>query len=327
MTNLKTRYMGLNLKNPVVVSSSKLTSTVESITKCAEAGAGAIVLKSLFEEQILDKANTKLSKESMYFWYPEAADAMKSYAKDSDLEDYLELIKGAKNAVSIPVIASVSCVSDREWPVFALRMQEAGADGLELNISIFPFDEEVSCETIENTYISIVKQVVENISIPVSVKIGYHYSNIKRLVSKLKDAGADAVVLFNRFYTPDIDIDTNELKSASSLSSREEMGTTLRWVGLLSTNSGLDISASTGIHEGEDVIKQLLAGAETTQICSTLYKNGVAYIDTILKDIEKYMDKKNFKSLEQFRSSLSAKKENTAAFERIQFMKRNFDTL
>jgi len=327
MTNLKTKYMGLDLRNPVIVSSSKLTSTVDSIKKCEEAGAGAIVLKSLFEEQILAKTDAKLEKESMFFWYAEAAEAMKGYAKESDLDDYLGLIKEAKGSVSIPVIASVNCVSAEEWPLFARKMEEAGADALELNISIFPFDPEVSSETIEDTYINIMKQVKSNTNIPVSVKIGYYSSNILRLVMRLKEAGADAVVLFNRFYKPDIDIDTNEVKGAASLSSREEMGTSLRWVGLLAGDTSLELSATTGIHEGEDVVKQLLAGSTTAQICSTLYINGIRHISTMLKDIEKYMLKNNFTSLENFRGSLSAKKENTAAFERIQFINRNFDNL
>lgn len=323
--DLSTNYMGLELKNPVIVGSSGLTNTVGNIQKCEDAGAGAVVIKSLFEEQILAKVDTKLRKESMYFWFAEAADAVKNVAKESDLEDYLQLIKKSKESVSIPVIASINCVSAQEWPSFAKSIQEAGADAIELNISIFPFENSISCDTVESTYIDIVKQVKSIVTIPVSVKIGYYFSNINGMVSKLKDAGADAVVLFNRFYKPDIDIDSEEITATKGMSSPDEIGTTLRWVGLLSKESGVDISATTGVHDGEGVIKQLLAGASTVQLCTTLYKNGIKYIGTVLADIEKYMNKKNYKSAEQFRGKLASHKENMAAFERIQFMKRNFD--
>lgn len=324
--DLSTTYMGLKLKNPVVVSSSKLTGTIENIKACAKAGAGAIVLKSLFEEQIVAKAESKLKRNEMYFWYPEASDYVVKLSKGSGVKEYLKLIADAKAAIDIPVIASVNCVSPVEWPAFAAQMQEAGADAIELNIAIFPFDKSISSQQIEDMYVEILKAVKKEVSIPVSVKMGRYFTNIHAMADRLAREGADALVLFNRFYNPDVDIASMKVVTDNVFSSPDEKSIPMRWIALLSADGiGCDLAASTGIHYSIGVVKQLLAGATVTQICTTLYQNGIPYIKDIVEGLEDWMRKHHYKSIDEFRGLVNKNAENTAAFERMQYMRKNFD--
>ncbi|MBS4062806.1 MAG: dihydroorotate dehydrogenase-like protein [Bacteroidetes bacterium] len=324
--DLSTTYLGLALNNPIVVSSSKLTGTVENVKACAKAGAGAIVLKSLFEEQIVARIESKLRSNELYFWYPEASEYVVGISKESGVDEYLKLIKNSKSEVEIPVIASVNCVSPVEWTKFASKMQDAGADAIELNIAIFPFDRNISSQQIEDTYINIVKEVKKQVTIPVSVKLGPYFTNTMAIAFRLAEAGADGLVLFNRFYNPDIDIASLKVVTDNVFSSPDEKSIALRWIALLSAN-GLpaDIAASTGIHYSIGVAKQLLAGATVTQICTTLYQNGIPYLKEIVKGLEEWMKKHGYKSIDDFRGLVNKLPENTAGFERLQYMKKNFD--
>jgi dihydroorotate dehydrogenase (fumarate) len=324
--DLSTNYMGLKLKNPIVVSSSKLTDNVDNIRAFAAAGAGAVVLKSLFEEQIVAKTEAGLKRNDMYFWYPEASDYVINISKGSGVEEYLGLIREAKKAVKIPIIASINCVSPVEWTKFASKIQEAGADGIELNIAIFPFDKNVSSQQIEDTYIEILQAVKKEVSIPVAVKIGPYFTNTMAMAYRLAEAGADALVLFNRFYNPDVDIASMKVVSDNIFSSPDEKAIPLRWIALLSADGiQCDLAASTGIHYSIGVVKQLLAGAAVTQICTSIYQNGIPYISEIVGGLEEWMRKHNYKSINDFKGLVNKQTENTAAFERIQYMKRNFD--
>lgn len=324
--DLSTSFMGLKLNNPIVVSSSKLTDNVDNIRACATAGAGAIVLKSLFEEQIIAKTEAGLKRNEMYFWYPEASDYVLDISKGSGVEEYLQLISNAKSVVEVPIIASINCVSPVEWPKFATKIQQAGADGIELNIAIFPFDKNVSSQQIEDTYIEILKAVKKEVNIPVAVKIGPYFTNTMALAYRLAEAGADGLVLFNRFYNPDVDIATMKVVSDNIFSSPDEKAIPLRWIALLSAD-GLpcDLAASTGVHYSIGVVKQLLAGAAVTQICTSIYQNGIPYISEIVNGLKEWMRKHNYKSIREFKGLVNSQTENTAAFERIQYMKRNFD--
>lgn len=324
--NLTTSYLGLSLKNPIVVSSSKLTGTLENIKSIDKAGAGAVVLQSLFEEQIIAKVDAKLRKNEMYFWYPEAAEYVQNISKGAGAEDYLRLIESSKKVVKIPIIASVNCVSQFEWPRFAAKIQEAGADAIELNIAIFPNDRLHSSQQIEETYVEILKAVKSQVNIPVSVKLGPFFTNMLSMAFQLEEAGADGLVLFNRFYNPDVDIATNKVITDNVYSSPDEKSVSMRWIALLSANGfKTDLAASTGIHYSIGVAKQLLAGATVTQICTTLYQNGIPYIKEIVEGLEGWMKKKGYKELADFRGLVNNLPENTAAFERIQFMKKNFE--
>ncbi|MDA3942986.1 MAG: dihydroorotate dehydrogenase-like protein [Bacteroidetes bacterium] len=324
--DLSTTYLGLKLRNPIVVSSSKLTGTVANIKACAQAGAGAVVLKSLFEEQIVAKTESGLRRNEMYFWYPEASDYVISISKGSGVNDYLKLIRDAKAAVDIPIIASINCVSPIEWPAFAAKMQEAGADAIELNIAIFPFDKKVSSLQIEDMVVEILKAVKAEVSIPVSVKMGRYFTNIFAMANRLADEGADGLVLFNRFYNPDVDIANMKVVTDNVFSSPDEKSIPMRWIALLSADGiKCDLAASTGIHYSIGVAKQLLAGATVTQICTTLYQNGIPYIKEIVSGLEDWMKKHHYKTIGDFRGLVNKKTENTAAFERIQYMRKNFD--
>ncbi len=324
--NLSTTYLGLTLDNPVVVSSSKLTGNIENVKACAKAGAGAVVLKSLFEEQITARVETKLRKNDMYFWYPEASAYIQDISKGAGADEYLKLIVEAKKTVKIPVIASVNCVSPLEWPKFAAKIQDAGADGLELNIAIFPNSKDLSSQQIEDAYVDILKAVKKEVTIPVAVKIGPFFTNTMAMGFRLAEAGADGLVLFNRFYNPDVDIATVKVVTDNVYSSPDEKSVSMRWIALLSANGiTCDLAASTGIHYSIGVAKQLLAGATVAQICTTLYQNGIPYIYEITQGLAEWMKKKGYKEIADFRGLVNKTPENTAGFERLQYMKKNFD--
>lgn len=324
--NLSTKYMGVELKNPIIVSSSKLTGNIDNIRSCAKAGAGAVVLKSLFEEQIIAKTEAGLKRNEMYFWYPEASDYVLNISKGSGVKEYLKLIEQSKKETDIPVFASINCVSPVEWPAFAKKMEAAGADGIELNIAIFPFDKNLNSQKIEDTYIEILQAVKKEVNMPVAVKIGPYFTNTVAMTWRLAEAGADALVLFNRFYNPDVDIATMKVVADNVFSSPDEKSIPMRWIALLSAeNIPCDLAANTGIHYSIGVAKQLLAGATAVQLCTTLYQNGIPYITEIRKGLEDWMRKHGFKSIADFRGLVNKHPENTAAFERIQYMKRNFE--
>lgn len=319
MIDLSTNYMGLNLKNPIIVSSSGLSNSAEKVARASQNGAGAVVLKSLFEEQILHEASDLIRHND----YPEAEDYIRTYATANSVETYLKIIEDSKKAVDIPVIASINCVSGDEWVDFAKRIEEAGADALELNIYIVTTDENIESKQYEIKYYKIIQEIKKRIKIPVAIKIGSYFSNLVYFVKQLKHNGADAVVLFNRFYEPDIDINEMKFTAAEVFSSPSDLQRSLRWVGIISSEvSDIDISASTGIHDGVAAIKQLLAGAETVQICSTLYKNGFGKINDILEFINYWMKQKGYESIRDFRGKMSYKKiPNSQIYERAQFMK------
>lgn len=322
--DLKTNYMGLELKNPIIVSSSKLTSTIDNIRKCADQGAGAIVLKSLFEEQLLADADKLMDRDEKYFWYPEAVDYINEHSKDYGVNEYLQLISDAKKYTTIPVIASINCTTSEEWPKFAKELENAGADGIELNISIIPMNGDISSLDVEDRYVEIIQQVKKFTSLPIAVKFGPLFTNPVNIIQRMDEAGADALVIFNRFYRPDINIHNESIVHNNILSGPEEMTQSLRWVSLLSDKVKCDVAANTGIHNAEGVIKQLLAGADATQVCSTLYSNGISYIDTMLGELRTWMEEHDYSSINDFKGKIARDNEHAAAFARVQFMKRNF---
>jgi len=321
MTNLKTTFMGLELKNPVIVGSSGLTDSVEKIIKLEKFGIGAVVLKSLFEEQILMEMGE--SGNQNFYDYPEAHDYARYYTKERSLNDYLNLIKDAKKSVSIPVIASVNCVSSKEWVSFSKDIENAGADALEINVSMLPSDINHSSTENEKIYFDIISEVRKNIKIPIALKMSSYSAGLAQLIQKLSwTKNLDAFVLFNRYYSPDIDINKMKITSSNIFSSTDEISTSLRWIALLSNKIKLPLVASTGIHDSEGAIKQILAGAQAVQVVSTIYKNKEKYITEIINGIENWMNKNNYNSLDDFRGLLSYEKaKNSASFERVQFMK------
>lgn len=305
------------------MASSGLTATKEKIEKLEQAGAGAVVLKSIFEEQINNEIGNLMEKEAQNRDYPEAADYIRNYIRDNSIVNHLELLRSVKQAVPIPVIASINCIDSAEWTTFAGEFEEAGADALELNVFYLPTDRAKSAERVEQVYLDILREVKKQVSIPVSVKIGPYFTNVVAMAEKLKAAGAKGMVMFNRFYEPDIDLDKLELTASEVLSSPQELRHSLRWTGLVASEvTHLDIAASTGIHDAAAVIKQLLAGAQVTQLCSTIYKNGPEIIGSILAGMKEFMNTWNFKKLDDFRGRLSYKNiPDPMLYERSQFMK------
>ncbi|MEX0987187.1 MAG: dihydroorotate dehydrogenase-like protein [Bacteroidales bacterium] len=319
MIDLTVKYAGLELRSPVIVSSSGLTGTVSRIKKIAEAGAGAVVLKSLFEEQIqFEIGNMDTGKD-----YPEAADYLRTYARENSVSNYLALIRAAKDAVDIPVIASVNCYSSNEWIDFTAKMEEAGADAIELNIYYLANDKKKDPRKYENVYLEILENVKKRVAVPVIVKVGMHFSNLTWLADQMEIRGAAGIVLFNRFYAPDINTDDLTMGSAEVLSTPSDIRNSLRWVGIISSEvDRLDISASTGIHSGLGAVKQILAGAEAVQVCSVLYRNGVGYLKDIIGEIKTWMEKKQYHSIDEFKGKMSyGNIKDPAVYERAQFIK------
>lgn len=319
--DLSVKYMGLNLKTPIVVGSSGLTNSVEKIEELANQGAGAVVLKSLFEEQLGYEGQAESDKNT--YDYPEAIDYIKAFTKDTSFGDYLNLIENSKKKVDIPIIASINCVSTGEWVNYAKRIEDAGADALELNISLLPSDVRKTSEQNEKMYFKIIKKVKSVVSIPVALKMSHYSAGLANLIQKLSwTEKVDAFVLFNRYYSPDIDINTLKIGSTAVFSTPGDLAASLRWVALLSDKIDVDISASTGVHSGEDVIKQLLAGAKSVQVVSAIYKNHPQIIATMLDEVKKWMEEKGYSSIKEFQATVNLNELiNPAAFERIQFMK------
>ncbi|MBU8891771.1 MAG: dihydroorotate dehydrogenase-like protein [Bacteroidales bacterium] len=323
MADLTTTYMGLKLRNPVIAASSGLTNSIRDIKEFEENGAGAIVLKSIFEEEIRRELEKDLSSMNMEtFLYPETMDYYDNYTEDDSLTNYLRLIREAKQAVNIPIIASINCVTSDKWPYYAETLQDAGADALELNVFVMPSDFDKTSEENEKVYFDIIDEVKKHVKIPVSLKISYYSAGLGSFIQKLSKTGIKGLVLFNRFYSPDIDINNFDMLSTNVTSSPYELPISLRWVGIMHNRVGCDLAASTGIHDGAAIIKQILAGANAVQIASAFYKNGKGILKNMLNDLAAWMDQNEFKTLNDFRGKMSQDKAlNSAAYERMQFMK------
>ena len=321
MANISTVYMGIELKNPLIVASCDLTSNIEQIKKCEAEGAGAVVLKSLFEEQIETETEELISES----WLPNHTEAFE-YVRGMSMANgpgiYLNLISKAKKETSIPIIASLNCISPKWWTDYAKQLELSGADALELNISVLPSNLKRSSEEIERVCIDILEGVLTEINIPVAVKIGPYFTSIAKILNDLSKKGVKGLVLFNRFYQLDIDIKDIKLTGGNPLSSPDEISNSLRWIALLSSRITSDFVATTGIHSGHDVIKQILAGAKAVEICSTLYKKGLDQIKNMLDDIKNWMSKHDYENIEDFRGKLSKKEgEKTELYDRLQYIK------
>ncbi len=321
MQKLKTTYMGLELPNPVLVGSCGLTGELDKIKALEDNGAGGIVLKSLFEEQILRETDS-LRGQSLYKTFADAEDYIRYYSRKQSLEDYLELIKSVKEAVDIPVIASINCISAEEWVTFGKKIEQAGADGLELNVFILPADPRLTSSEIERRYFEISKQISQYIKIPFALKISSYFSGMANFIERLSYTDVSGIVLFNRLYRPDIDLEKMDLTAAEIYSVPAENAVPLRWIGILSHQLGCDLAATTGIHDGEAVIKNLLAGAKAVQIVSVIYQQGPQVIRSILTQIEDWLEQKAHPSVAAITGKLNYKHiSDPLIYERAQFMK------
>lgn len=319
-TNIAVKYMGLSLPSPIIASSSDFTSTPDSIEKLANAGVGAVVLKSLFEEQILMEIDS-MRVNNMFGTYSYNEDYIAFYTRQHEVRNYLSLISDAKKRVSIPVIASINCSTASEWMSFTAEVEKAGADAIELNIFAMPSNPTQSESEIRQLYHNVVDGVRKNTKLPLAVKLHYYFTDMAAFMVELSEK-VDSLVLFNRFFNPDIDLKNLKVVSAGSLSSPTDFSQVMRWIGVLSGKVKSQLSASGGIHDGNAVLKSILSGADVVQIASVLYKHDIDIVKSMLTDMQLWMQENGYESLDGFRGLLSQK--NIAMpnlYERAQFMK------
>ncbi len=318
MTNLQTTFAGLKLRNPFIAASSGLTNSLSKIKELDKAGIGAIVLKSLFEEQI-ENHSEKLTQISDY---PEAADYINAYIEMNHVEKYLDLIRSAKAQCHVPIIASVNAYKLTRWTDFAKSIEDAGADAIELNVFLLNAGE-FPDNYMEESYLNIVRQLKKTVKIPVVVKMAKNIGNLPGLIGKMKSLGADGFVLFNRFYQLDIDINKMEITAGTVFSNPSDFHETLRWTAIVAGRvKDVDVATSTGVHSWEDAIKGILAGASGVQLCSVLYEQGVDAVGNMITCVEEWMEQNNYENISDFKGKLSYSNiASPSLYERVQFMK------
>jgi dihydroorotate dehydrogenase (fumarate) len=322
MPDLKTTYMGLTLSNPIVAGSSTQTITAEKVKGLEAAGVGAVVLKSIFEEQI--RSDVSEMVESLQDdMHSEAYEYLRAdFPMQMGPEKYLDRIRDIKAAVSIPVIASVNCIDGDRWVAFARKIEAAGADAIELNVYDIPQDGTLTSAAVEQRHLDLVNAVSKELTSPVAVKIGPYYSSLSHFIERLAALDIQGIVMFNRFFQPDIDIESLELKSGINLSHPEDIRLPVRWIAMMRNRVTCDLSLTGGVHDAEGTIKGLLAGANTVQICSVLYKEGNSCIGEIIKGLNDWMASKQFEAIDDFRGKLSEPAEGAkGGFARAQYVK------
>ena len=322
--DLTTRYLGLELKNPIVVSPSPLSEQIDSVKRMEDAGAAAVALHSLFEEQITLQSNEldanlvqgENSFAEALTYFPDMGD----YKMGPDA--YLDHIRRAKEAVNIPIIGSLNGVSAGGWLDFAKKIEEAGADALELNVYFIPTNLGMTAQTLEDMYASIVQSIKKVVAVPVAIKIGPYFSALANVAKRLDQACANALVLFNRFYQPDIDLETLEVKPDLFLSGSNELRLRLRWVAILYGSIKADMAITGGVHTAQDVIKSMMVGANAAMLTSALLKHGIDHLKVVLDGVVEWMEAHEYESIRQMQGSMSHKKcPEPAAFERANYMK------
>ena len=322
--DLSTKYLGLSLKNPIVPSASPLSENIDTIRKMEDAGAAAVVMHSLFEEQI--NAESRQLDHYLSYGTESFAEALNYFPETEDYkvgtETYLEHIRQARDALDIPIIGSLNGVSAGGWTEYATRIEEAGADALELNIYYIPTDPGMAGEDVEEMYIEVVEQVASRVKIPVAVKLSPYFSAPANMAVRLGHAGAKGLVLFNRFYQPDIDLETLQVVPNLVLSNSFDLRLPMRWIAILYDQVPMDFALTSGVHSHEDILKSLMAGANVAMMASELLMNGIDRIREILADMNSWMEEHEYKSVDQMRGSMSqANVGEPAAFERANYMK------
>ncbi len=318
----KTKYLGLELKSPIMVGSCGLTADVDKMVEMERAGAGAVVLKSVFEEQIIYdiKRNTHIVAPTDN--YGDSYEYIAQHVADDSLNRHFQMIRDAKQRLTIPVIGSINCFSYENWITYASKFQEAGCDALELNMAILPYETSLSADDVERTFNQVITALKKSISIPISIKVGTYFTDMAKQMQQLSWMGIQGVTMFNKNVQVDIDTESETMKNASWLSNPGEIYNTLRWVAILSKKMRCDISASTGVYSADDVVKMLLAGADTVQVVSCLYKNGIDTLRQLDEGLRQWMQKKGYDSVDQFRGKLAVQPNDKASVAmRTQFMK------
>lgn len=318
----KTKYLGLELKSPIVVGSCGLTADVDKMVQMEEAGAGAVVLKSVFEEQIIYdiKRNTHIVAPTDN--YGDSYEYIAMHVADDSLEKHFAMIRDAKRRLTIPVIGSINCFSYENWLTYAKKFEDAGCDALELNMAILPYETSLSADDVERTFSQVIGTLRKSVGIPISIKVGTYFTDMAKQMQQLSWMGVQGVTMFNKNVQVDIDIENEVLRNASYLSQPDEIYNTLRWVAILSRKMRCDISASTGVYTAADVVKMLLAGANTVQVVSCLYRNGIDTLRSLDSGLKEWMEKKGYSSIDKFRGKLAVPPADKASVAmRTQFMK------
>ncbi len=322
--DLTTRYLGMKLRSPLVVSASPLSEEVDNIRRMEDAGAAAVVMHSLFEEQIRHEKfelHHHLSYTADTF-----AEALDFFPEPEEFnvgpEEYLEHIRKAKEMVNIPIIGSLNGSSPGGWVEYSRLIEEAGADALELNLYNIPTDVNLTGAELEEQYLKVLQEVKAEVKIPVAVKISPFFTNVANIAKRMVEAGADGLVLFNRFYQPDIDVDELEVKPWILLSTPQAIRLPMRWIAILYGRVETDFAATSGIHKATDVVKMLMVGANVTELCSVLLRYGIDYLRVIEEGLSQWMAEHEYESVEQMRGSMSQLKcPDPSAFERAQYMR------
>jgi dihydroorotate dehydrogenase (fumarate) len=323
MTDLKTKYLGLELKNPLLIGSSGITASIDSIVKMADFGASGVVLKSLFEEEIIME-HEKTMKDKMGHQENnlEFLDYFDYHLKKGAFDRTRKLIDEIKSNIDIPVIASINCYSVGEWFSYAHLLEEAGADALELNLYRIPSKINVEADQILNGYFEVVKRIKEHVDIPVSVKISPYFTDLANIVSQFDMLGVDGVVMFNRFFSPDFDLENDRMTSGPVYSGPNDYTDSLRWISMLKEQVNCDLCASGGVHSSDTLFKMLMAGAQAVQVVSVIYKNGPGYIRDMIAGLQSWMEKKGLENIEQVNNrGREIAPDHGEIFERAQFMK------
>lgn len=323
MADLSTTYMGIALKNPLIVAASSISNYVDKVKRAEEVGAGALVIRSLFEEQIqFDDMTMQDFIERAAYISPEIQSPFYPPVESGGPREHLMWVEKTCRAVQIPIFASLNAVSPGLWVDYAKQLEETGVAGLEINYYVVATDPNVPGSELEKTLFDIVSAVTDAVSIPVAVKLSPYYSSIPYIVKQLEEHGAKAVVMFNRFLQPDIDVDDETLVNNMAYSTRAEMKVPLRWTALLYGRTSVDIALNTGVHTGKDIAKAILAGATTVQCASALLDNGLPYISTMLMDLQNWMEEQEYETLDEFRGKVSQQNvDDVFGFERAQYMR------
>ena len=303
--NTNTKYLGLDVSSPIVVGSSGLTNSVDNLLAMEAAGAGAVVLKSIYEEQIIFDIKRSMNVVAPTDQYGKSYEYIAANGSDDRLRRYFDFVAEAKSQLHIPVIGSIDCYSFENWITYASRFQEAGCDGLELNLAILPYETSTSAEDVDRLFNNVIQTLKKSVTIPISIKVSPYFTDMAKYMQQLSWTGVSSITLFNKPLNIDINIDSMSIEPAPTISHPDDLYNTLRWVAILSKKLRCEVSASTGVHTAADVVKMLLAGAQTVQVSSALYKNGIDYIKDLSEGLGQWMNAKGFASIDDFRGLLA----------------------
>lgn len=319
--NTKVKYLGMELKSPIIAASSGMTSSIDNLVKLERAGVGAVILNSIFEEQIIHdiKRNTHVFAPTGN--YGASYEYVAQHVADNSIAQHFELIRQAKERLSIPVIGSINCFSHENWITYAKQFQDNGCDALEFNMAIMPFDASLSTDDVERTFSDIIQSVRKTVTIPVSIKVSTYFTDLAKFMQQLSWSGIQGITMFNKAIQLDVDTESETICNADTLTAPTELYNTIRWTIILSNKLRCDLSASTDIADAKDVVKLLLAGANTVQVASCLYRNGVSYMADLNKGLQDWMKQKGYEEIDQFRGKLALKAGDKASvLMRTQFM-------